>query len=151
MIQRIQSLYLLLGAIVQVLFATGTYYAYRANEITYQFTGSGIINFEGEQVDGDSKNLLLGLGVALFALVTIFLFKNRKQQMKLAKIAGLASLAEIAFLIISYFQVTGVAEEGSVSIKFAAFIVPISTILFFIAHKAIKKDDDLVKSVDRIR
>lgn len=150
MIQRIQSLYLLVGSIVQVLFATGTYYTFNALESSYKVTGSGIYNYAGEKTDGDMKTLILGIGIAALSIVTIFLFKNRKQQMKFARICALLTIAEIIFLVISYFNVKEIAES-EISIGFASFILPISTILFLLATKSIKKDDELVRSVDRIR
>ncbi len=150
MIQRIQSLYLLVGSIVQVLFATGTYFTFNALESSYKVTGSGFYNSTGEKTDGDMKTLILGIGIAALSLVTIFLFKNRKQQMKFARICALLTIAEIIFLVISYFNVKEIAEN-EISIGFASFILPISTILFLLAAKSIKKDDELVRSVDRIR
>ena len=147
MIQRIQSFYLLLGGIGQIIFATGTYFIYQTAQITYEITGSGISSSEGEIVGGDSKSFYLGLAVATFSIVTIFLFKNRKQQIKFSKISGLITIAELLFLVITYFNI----NENEIRFGFAGFMVPITTILFFLAHKSIKKDDELVKSVDRIR
>ena len=80
MIQRIQSLYLLLAALVQVLFATGTYFTYKLLGITYSVTGSGVFNSDGEKTSGDMKTLILGIGISVLAVICIFLFKNRKQQ-----------------------------------------------------------------------
>ena len=70
--------------------------------------------------------------------------------MKFARICALLTIAEIIFLVISYFNVKEIAES-EISIGFASFILPISTILFLLATKSIKKDDELVRSVDRIR
>lgn len=150
MVQRIQSLYLLIGAVIQVLFATGTYFTYVVNKETLKLTGSGIVGLNDRDAGGDMKSFIIGLGLAVLALVTIFLFKNRKQQIKLSKVAGLITVAEIIFLGISYFDAKDKAE-GDIQIGYLVFIIPISTILFFLASKAIKKDDELVRSVDRIR
>ena len=59
-------------------------------------------------------------------------------------------MAEILFVIISYVNVTELSVSNF-SIGYVNFILPISTLLFFLAGKAIKKDDELVRSVDRIR
>tara|TARA_B100000401_G_scaffold427356_1_gene358859 strand:+ start:2110 stop:2562 length:453 start_codon:yes stop_codon:yes gene_type:complete len=150
MIQRIQSLYLLLAALVQVLFATGTYFTYKLLDITYSVTGSGVFNSDGEKTSGDMKTLILGIGISVLAVICIFLFKNRKQQIKLSRIGGLLTMAEIVFIIISYFNTKEVAESG-LSFGYVVFILPISTLFFFLAAKAIKKDDELIRSVDRIR
>lgn len=150
MIQRIQSLFLTLAACVQVLFATGTYFKYKLTNTTYLVTGSGIFNSEGEKISGDMKTLILGIGISLLALVSVFLFKNRKQQIKITRIAGLLTLAEIVFIIISYTNTKNL-NVTDFSFGYVVFILPVSTLLFFLAGKAIKKDDELIKSVDRIR
>ena len=75
MIQRVQSLYLLLAALVQVLFATGTYFTYQLTDVSYCVTGSGVFNSSGEKTGGDMKTLILGIGISLLALIYIFLFK----------------------------------------------------------------------------
>ena len=150
MIQRIQSLYLLLAAIIQVLFATGTYFTYKISDDSDFVTGSGSFNSTGEKTSGDMKTLILGLGISLLALISIFLYKSRKQQMKISRIGGLLTMAEIVFIVISYFNTTEIAESGF-SFGYVIFILPISTLFFFLAAKAIKKDDELIRSVDRIR
>lgn len=150
MIQRIQSLYLLLAALVQILFATGTYFTYDLMNESYSVTGSGVFDSTGEKTGGDMKTLILGLGIALIALVSVFLFKNRKQQIKLSRIGGLLTMAEILFIILSYINVKDLSVNDF-SFGYVNFILPISTLLFLLAAKAIKKDDELVRSVDRIR
>lgn len=150
MIQRIQSLYLLVGAILQLLFAVNTYFTYKIGEKVFHLNGSGIFNENNEQTDGDMKTFALSLIIAGIAILSIFLFKNRKNQMKIVKVAGLLTLMEIVFLFISYFNISTL-EPTSISFGFVIFLLPISSILFFLAAKAIKKDEDLIKSVDRIR
>ena len=150
MIQRIQSLYLLLAALVQVLFATGTYFTYKALDISFSVTGSGIFNSEGEKTSGDMKTLILGIGISVLAVICIFLYKNRKQQIKLCRVGGLLTMAEIVFIVISYFNTKEIAES-ELSLGYVVFILPISTLFFFLAAKAVKKDDELIRSVDRIR
>lgn len=150
MIQRVQSLYLVLSSVIQVLFATGVYFTVTsANEIL-KFTGSGVFNNEEIKIDGNMKTLILGLAIAALSFVAIFLFKNRKLQIKLARVSGLLTLAEILFIVMTYINASGI-EGATISIGYPVFILPISTILLFLAAAAIKKDDDLVRSVDRIR
>ena len=150
MIQRIQSLFLLLAAFVQVLFATGTYFKYKLLNNIYFVTGSGVFNSSEEKTGGDMKTLVLGIGISILAIVSIFLFKNRKQQIKTTRICGLLTMAEIVFIIISYFNTKGL-NISELSFGYVVFILPLSTLLFFLAARAIKKDDELVRSVDRIR
>tara|TARA_Y100000766_G_scaffold63653_1_gene52953 strand:+ start:2482 stop:2934 length:453 start_codon:yes stop_codon:yes gene_type:complete len=150
MIQRIQSLYLLLAALIQVLFATGTYFTYKLMNVSYSITGSGNFNSSGEKTGGDMKTLILGIGISILSIVSILLFKNRKQQIKISRICGLLTIAEILFIIISYFNTIEISVS-EFSFGYVVFILPISTLLFFLAAAAIKKDDKLIRSVDRIR
>ena len=59
-------------------------------------------------------------------------------------------MAEIVFIVISYFNTKEIAES-ELSFGYVVFILPISTLFFFLAAKAVKKDDELIRSVDRIR
>ncbi len=133
-----------------MIFATGTYFTYSILESRYSVTGSGTFNSNGEKTSGDMKTLILGIGISILAIVCIFLFKNRKQQIKLSRIAGLLTIAEIVFIVISYFNTIELAD-GEFNFGYVIFILPISTMLFLLAAKAIRKDDELIRSVDRIR
>lgn len=150
MIQRVQSIYLLVNTILQLVFAFGTYFSYQMMTNTFELKGNGVFDGSNVKVDGDSKTLVLAIAAAALSLLIVALFKNRTLQIKLAKVGVMISLAEIIFLIVSYFNIQ---ELGATSISFGwvIFVLPVSAILFFLAGKAIKKDDDLVKSVDRIR
>jgi hypothetical protein len=86
---------------------------------------------------------------AVLSFVTIFLFKDRKLQFVLGRIIILINLFLLALLI--YLSLT-LPGETSVSEKGIGMFLPILAILLLVlANKAIKKDEDLVKSVDRLR
>lgn len=146
MIQRIQSVYLLVGAAIQFLFAFGTYFTYNS----YTLTGCGLYDSAMNQIDGNSKTFILACALGGGALVAIFLFKKRKLQMRLANMCALLVIAEIAALVMFYLDLED-AEKEALSIGYVVFLLPVSMVAFFLAKKGIKKDDDLVRSVDRIR
>ena len=86
---------------------------------------------------------------ALLSIVTIFLFKNRQLQFVLGRLNILINLFLLGVLI--YLSQT-LSGEASVSEKGIGMFFPVIVILLLvIANKAIKKDEDLVKSVDRLR
>jgi hypothetical protein len=86
---------------------------------------------------------------ALLALIAIFLFKNRKLQFVFGRIIILINLFLLGLLIYLSLNLSG---EASVSEKGIGMFLPVLAILFIVlANKAIKKDEDLVKSVDRLR
>ncbi|WP_422089375.1 DUF4293 domain-containing protein [Tenacibaculum ovolyticum] len=86
---------------------------------------------------------------ALLSFVTIFLFKNRQLQFVLGRLNILINLFLLGILI--YLSQT-LSGETLVSEKGIGMFFPIIVILLLVlANKAIKKDEDLVKSVDRLR
>jgi hypothetical protein len=146
MIQRIQSIYLLVAAGIQVLFGLGTYYVFN----TKSLTGEGLFNAEGVQLSGDSKTMVLSFILAGLSIISMIAFKNRKLQMKLANGAGMLGVMQIVFLVKSYMNLTEI-DQADLSIGFVVYLIPVAMAANFLAAKSVKKDDDLVKSVDRIR
>jgi len=95
-------------------------------------------------VKDDSLYMGLFFGSAVLALVTIFLFKNRKLQFVLNRLILLG--------IFVYRMLNLSGEMENISEKGIGVILPIiSIVLLVLANRAIKKDEDLVKSVDRLR
>lgn len=89
---------------------------------------------------------------ALLAFVNIFLYKKRKQQIKICLITAL--------LIVFYYVTTMVylttylnkiPTEYTLSIQFGIIIPVVALILDLLAMNKIKKDEKLVRSLDRIR
>ena len=80
---------------------------------------------------------------ALLAIVSIFKYKKRQLQFVLGRIIILINLFLLGILI--YLSLTIPGEVSSE--KGIGMFLPIVVILFaFLANKAIKKDEDLVKS-----
>lgn len=157
MLQRKQSLFLALAALLAFstwLFPIATY---QRGETTYELRTSGLFTSEGvEVVDVGLKMpfsiVLTLLGVAL--LVTVFLYKGRPRQMRFVRGTYLLMLGVIAYMFITDRSVQGYLEEGgAVSASYGlSFVLPIvALILAFMAERAIKADEELVRSADRLR
>ncbi|RNC89402.1 MAG: DUF4293 family protein [Allomuricauda sp.] len=136
MIQRIQTFYLLLAAIlVGVL----------------PFFLSLWTGMDGEAVFAKSQ---LGVSIAfysaaLLALVAIFMYKKRQNQFVLNRLNMIVNLFLLGFFVYRSLNLSGEAE---VSEKGIGMLIPVFSIVFLVlANRAIKKDEDLVKSVDRLR
>lgn len=83
------------------------------------------------------------------ALLAIFMFKNRKNQFIINRLNLLLNLFLLGFFVYRALNLSG---ETTVSEKGIGMLTPIFSIVFLVlANKAIKKDEDLVKSVDRLR
>ena len=93
----------------------------------------------------DTKMFILTLAGALLSLVGIFMFKNRKLQMKLIRLSVLVELVIGVRLFI-------VLQEFEVSLNSnCIFLLAFTFVALIMAYRGVKKDDDLVRSVDRIR
>ncbi len=135
MIQRIQSIYLLLVAIIAGL---GLYLPLWKNNENIVEKG-----FENTYI------LVLFAIVIVLSIVAIFMFKNRKLQFVLGRFN---ILINILLLSVFGYYTQNFSGEALVSEKEIGLSIPfISIVLLYMANKAIKKDEELVKSVDRLR
>lgn len=137
MIQRIQSIYLLLavGIAAGLIFILSLY-----------------TNSQGIEVFAKDDMLLLGmfLGSAVLAVITIFKFKNRQTQFVLNRLNIILNFILLGLFVYRSLNLSG--ETSEVSEKGIGMLLPIFSIVFLVlANKAIKKDEELVKSVDRLR
>ena len=136
MIQRIQTLYLFLAAVI----SAGLIFVF------HLWTNSEAIKVFA--VD-DYTYLGMFLGSALLSLISIFNFKHRKSQFMLGR---LNIILNFILLGIFVYQSLNLSGETNVSEKGIGILLPIfSIVCLVLANKAIKKDEDLVKSVDRLR
>lgn len=136
MLQRIQTIYLFLTALA----SAGLIFVFNIGE-----------NAAGEAVFAQDILLVFGLFLASAAisLVTIFLFKNRKLQFVLGRLNIILNLILLGLFVYWSLNISG---ESNISEKGIGMLIPIISIVFLVlANKAIKKDEDLVKSVDRLR
>ena len=92
------------------------------------------------EVEADARARLLAALMALVALVTIFLYRNRPLQ---------TTLCNLVMSVGIMFYIT-LAVKQPVMEWFLA--LPLAGVLLtFLARKAIVKDEKLVRSLDRIR
>lgn len=138
MIQRQQSLWLLLAAVASFLSFKFPFY-------TGNILENNMLRFE--ELEGGSNFFLLLLTGAsvLISAITIFLYKDRKTQLKLA-IGGI--LISIILLIL-YFTQLKKFTTGNFALT-AIFVFAI-LIGYIMAARGIWKDEKLVKSLDKLR
>lgn len=149
MIQRIQSVYLLLAAIALIIaMCLPAGYFVGEGGLILPFKPLGIAFAEGtfQSTWGLFGILLLS---AVTACCTLLLFRNRKLQMRMTVFNSI--------LLIGYYIAFGVfvyvLNDDSFSFRFGwALSLPlICIILNYLAYRSIHRDDEMVKAVDRIR
>jgi hypothetical protein len=152
MIQRIQSLYLLAVTVLMAVLCFVPVGEFAAPAGLYNMTLSGVCKAGDAGVAYSTLPLLLlAIVVSLLSLVTIFLYKNRKLQIKITTVNLVLILlfyvasAVYLFLINGFLQTAFSLAPVAAIIPFAAFI---SNVL---AIRAIRADELLVRSLDRLR
>ena len=136
MIQRIQTIYLLVVAGI----SAGLIFVFDLWK-----------SAENQPVFARDELLYFGLFLASAALAlwSIFMFKNRKSQFVIGRLNIILNLILLGLFVYRSLNLSG---ETEVSEKGIGILLPIFSIVFLVlANKAIKKDEDLVKSVDRLR
>ena len=137
MIQRIQSIYLLISAGISA-GLTFVFHLWTTLKETLFFAKDDLVY------------LGLFIGSAALSLISIFMFKNRKSQFVLGRLNIILNFILLGLFVYRSLNLSG--ETSDVSEKGIGMLLPIISIVFLVlANKAIKKDEDLVKSVDRLR
>lgn len=145
MIQRIQSIFLLLAAA-----AFGGLFALpfaSSDKISGSIFGDGLFNIY-------DHTILLALAIigAVVAVVSIFLFKNRPLQLRLGYLVIIVSLFLPAMAAWIFFtQKEQIAQELVVEDSIGLYLPIVSFVFGILAARSISKDDKLVKSMDRLR
>ena len=138
MIQRIQTLWLLLTAAC----------AFISLKLPF-YTGNVMENqssvFKSLTASSSLLINIITVIIGVFAIVFIFLFKNRKRQLWLTFLLFLLTILQIVLL---YFQ-TSSFVQGTWAISILIYIA--MPILLILAMRGIYKNEQLVKSVDRLR
>ena len=137
MIQRIQTIYLILALVV-----TGVlpylFPLWQLNDGTEFYFMSNML-----------YTVLFGLSTTL-SLLCILFYKKRQNQFVMNRLNILLNLILLGLFV--YYSLNLSGETVMVSEKGIGMFLPIVAIVFLVlANKAIKKDEDLVKSVDRLR
>ena len=156
MIQRIQSLYLLVvaAACVMLFFfpmidyvdpLKGTYKLFATGMKSYSDL-PGVLFFWQT-----SPLLFLTVISFVLAIIAIFLYKNRKLQFQLVNINVLVNVLLVALVFLLYSRTFEHRLGILSSYQFGMYIPLISLIFLVLASRAIRKDEALVKSSDRLR
>ena len=159
MIQRIQTLYLLLATVLTVVCMASCigYYISDDGEIGRLFNlGCWLPTYEGHYLLS-SRAGSWGLFVILLiestlSFLNIFLFKYRALQMRVCTFCMILLVgwyATYAFFV--WYYLDSFNTEVSFRISVWASLPCVSLILLYLAFRGIMKDEKLVRSLDRLR
>jgi hypothetical protein len=158
MIQRIQTVYLSLAVIALALLFAFPLAQFFSETGAYVFSVTGLKNMVPGGAAAFNPMLFLpiiivAVGIILLTLYAIFQFKNRSFQVKLTNIGVLASIALI--MGIFFFYIPMIEKKINIvpdySKAFGIYLPLVALVFLVMANRAIKRDDKLVRSADRLR
>lgn len=166
MIQRIQTLLLLGVAIcmgmITAYYIWGEVSADESKVATLTAFKMEVVDTAGTLQDQSDDTVIrtdatwyigvLAIAAALVAIISVLQFKNRLTQMKLGALNALLMAATLGLSYYKIYQYENLVNpEGQGSIQLGFFLPAVAMILNIISNRFIRKDEKLVKSVDRIR
>jgi len=155
MIQRIQTIFLFLTTLLMVLFLflpiisftgdTGKHYCMYSNKL---------MEISGQEIQILIRNYFISgtiaLVIPLLSFLVIFLYRRRRLQMKLVSLVILMILMYI-FIFITRTATTIRVYDAQWGPEWPVLFPFIAMVFMVLAWLSIKRDEELVKSYDRLR
>lgn len=136
MIQRIQSIWLLIASVVTFLTLKLSFYSgtYLPDNLYHELNGTESLTI-----------MIPTIGLGILSLIIIFLFKNRVTQLWLCIVAIFLDL----LLLFLYYRETSNFTKGDYAFTAVLHIVIIAALI--LAARGINKDEKLIKDSNRFR
>ena len=153
MLQRIQTVYLLLIVVLTITTLFLPLAVLQAGNDLFSFDASGVSTLMGEPelIYPTWGLFVLTAIIAIVALVTIFLFKRRILQIRLCVFNALLMLGFYGFFAYLAYNFTSSFEGMSLNVRFGLAFPLVNLILDYLAIRNIGADEALVRSLDRLR
>ena len=157
MIQRIQTLYLLMATVLMLLtlFLPLATIWQGGEDIVIKAFSIDVASLEFNLPLPLYMGILLAIAT-LLPLVTIFIYKKRLMQIRLCVSAIVLFVGSAGFIALYCYRVCSLLSEIATgnsifTLGFASLMPVVSIIPVVLAIRAIAKDEALVRSLDRIR
>ncbi len=156
MIQRIQTIYLLLAAIMALLaFFFPVAWFYGDANVIQLFAYSAVDHVKDNaplmQQAGFIPSLIIAVLLVLLPVLIIFLYKKMQMQLKWLNLVILLAVIQVALHFFYYVPAFSKASGAEASYSFGVFVPLLVIVFLLLARMGIRKDIRLLRSVDRIR
>lgn len=149
MIQRIQTVYLFVATVLlAIAMSVPVGYFYTETSVAV-LSNLSVIAADGTSNYTPGVMFVLLFIAALLAFVTIFFYKKRMRQIRLAIFSNVVLVAY--YLIVGIYAYSVLAAYGSFTPSWAICLPFISLVLNWLAIRGIKNDEKLVRSYNTIR
>ena len=152
MIQRKQTLFLVLVFLCGLLASFLNLFTITYYEVEYTMSALGGMTSPEEDLLWPVYLFPSIITFATAAIASIVMYKNRKNQMKFVMLNNWVIVAAILGMIGFLFQGIGqLGVDAVFNFSAASLLLPMALMFNILALRGIKADDDLIRSVDRIR
>ena len=162
MIQRRQTIFMLLSAIISALLFFVPLMSFEANSSVMSFTIFGIENPIDTLTHSQSYTwplIVLTILMTVLPIYTLLRYKKRQHQVKMCQLDLLLNIVFIGLVFLYYEadiqKVIAAVEGDAYQLEVAYFIgmaIPlVNLVLEILAIRGIKKDIELLRSIDRLR
>ena len=147
-IQRIQTVYLLIAIILMAVFAffPALTFELGGREFVYGALETGKVGV----THIDPLILMLIVLICLLAIIDIFLFKNLQRQMTVCFVDIIIGLAMLVAIGIQAYLV-GIREGVTLAWQWTLCLPVLSIIFLMLAHKSMSRDKKMLRDSDRLR
>lgn len=146
MIQRIQSLWLFLASMCNGLLFIFPLFKYNRPNPAFS-------PWQIEKIQNHLPLLIIAVVITLLPLVSIFFFRDRKRQQSMVWIS---IVSVFAFLGVLFMRISNIKNSTPPVSNFeymlpGVLVVFVALIFLILALRGIKRDEKLVRSLDRLR
>jgi hypothetical protein len=143
MIQRIQTIYLLLVTVLSAVLFVVPLFTIESLEQTGPAAQTGFM------ITTNSFLLILSCAIGIISFLAIFLYKKRLTQIKACNLNMILTCVLVGLLFYTADTLNGMNQK--VHYQFGTYIPLIQLVFTFLAIRSIKKDEELVRSANRLR
>lgn len=147
-IQRIQSIYLLIAVILMVVFAFFPALSFELADKTVLY--GALESGRAGSMHINPLLITLIILISVLAFIDIFLFKNLQRQMTVCFVDIIIGLAMLIAICVQAF-VVGNREGWTVTWQWYMLLPVLSIIFLMMAHKAMSNDKKKLRDADRLR
>jgi len=157
MIQRIQTVWLLLSSLVLFALFLFPYVSYiDLVGLGKNIYVSGVYSSVNNVATKESTFLLMSIATVVLALIPLFIifkFRNRKLQLTLILIQVILICLFAIWMFIAANSILSLINQsiGASNIGIGFFLLPVSIVFLGLAIRGIRNDNKLIKSADRLR
>lgn len=146
MIQRIQTLWLLLAAIFNALLFFIPLYKFNYPNQVYS-------PWMVERVTSFVPLFIVAAVITILPVISIFFFKNRKRQTSMVWISFISILSFLSIVLMRVSNLKNATPQpGNFQYSIPGILVTVVAAVFLVlALRGIRQDEKLVKSMDRLR